>query len=300
MHLTRALCAAAALWLAACDSTETGLAPVGGDQPSQAEIERFARRLHLDLTGAVPGDAFVADAVARLGAGNTAEARRALADELIAAPEFAQLFIEELENRAFGGETAEARYDLLCGIIRGDDPACTTCPFPGDGDFCGSCDCAILQQLYSEREALYEAGDDLTAGATTTSVERRYASTLPFRALTTPEGTADALFEAFLGHLPQEEEQMNAAAMVTGALFPGSPAGLLFHRHGSDYDDLVEIVFESEVYREAVVAAVFERYLGRRPTPPELGVFAAELGEDEPDARPVILAVVSSREYFEQ
>jgi hypothetical protein len=299
MHLVRTLCAAAALWLAACDSTETGLSPVGGDQPSQAEIERFARRLHLDLTGAPPSDAFLADAVERLGAGNTADARRGLADELIASPGFAQLFIEELENRAYGGETAEARYDFLCGVIRGDDPACDACDFPDDGDFCGSCDCAILQQLYTEREALFEAGDDLTGGDTTSSVERRYVASLPFRALSTPEGTADALFEGFLGHLPQDEERMNAAAMVQGALFPGSPAGLLFHRHGSEFDDLVEIVFESEVYREAAVAAVFERYLGRRPTAPELGVFSAELG-DEPDARPVILAVVSSREYFEQ
>lgn len=300
MHLVRSTCAAAALWLAACDSTETGLSPVGGDQPSQAEIERFARRLHLDLTGTVPADAFLADAVLRLGAGNTADARRALAEELVDSPEFAQLFIEELENRAYGGETAEARYDLLCGIIRGDDPECSTCGFPGDGDFCGGCDCAILEQLHSEREALFEAGVDLTAGDTTTSVERRYAQSLPFRAFSTAEGTADIMFESFLGHLPQAEEQMNAAAMVTGALLPGSPAGLLFHRHGSDFDDLVEIVFESEVYREAVVAGVFERYLGRRPTPPELGVFAGELGEEEPDARPVILAVVSSREYFEQ
>jgi len=299
MHLARALLAAAALVAVACDGTETGLTPVGGDQPSQAEIERFARRLHLDLTGAVPDDGFVADAVAQLSAGNTAAARRALAEDLLADPAWAQLFIEELENRAYGGETAEARYDFLCGVLR-DDPPCDTCGFPGDGDFCGGCACPILEELYAEREALFEAGDDLAGGDSTASVERRYAASLPFRALSTPEGTADVLFEGFLGHLPQDEERRNAAAMVSGALLPGSPAGLLFHRHGSDFDDLVEIVFESEVYREAVVAQVFERYLGRRPTGPELGVFAAELDAGEPDARSVILAVVSSREYFEQ
>jgi hypothetical protein len=300
MPLTRALCAAAALCAFACDSTETGLAPVGGDRPSQAEIERFARRLHLDLIGSPPGDAFVADAVAQLTAANTADVRRGLAQGLIDDPGFAQLYVEEIENRTFGGETAETRYDLLCGIIRGDDPACASCGFPEDGDFCGGCACPSLSSLYAEREALFEAAADLDGGESTASVERRFVDTQPFLAFSTPEGVADLLFEGLLGHLPQDEEQRNAAAMVTGALIPGSPAGILFHRHGASYDDLLDILFESAVYREAMVSAVFERYLGRLPSAPELGHFAATLDAVDPDARALIVEVVASREYFEQ
>ena len=47
--------------LAACDRTVDGNLPVGGDQPSQAETERFARRLHLDLTGGSPDDDIAVD-----------------------------------------------------------------------------------------------------------------------------------------------------------------------------------------------------------------------------------------------
>ncbi|MCA9677485.1 MAG: hypothetical protein KC464_20850, partial [Myxococcales bacterium] len=160
--------------------------------------------------------------------------------------------------------------------------------------------CAPLAGYVAERAALRTAVDDLAAGATTSSIERRYVEASPFRALASPDGVAQALFDGFLGHAPQLEERRNAAAMVQGALIAGSPAGLLYHRHGADYADLLDIVFGSEVYREAAVGAVFERYLGRRPTAAELGHFAAGLDPDDPDVRDVILAVVSSREYFEQ
>jgi hypothetical protein len=88
--------------------------------------------------------------------------------------------------------------------------------------------------------------------------------------------------------------------MVFGSFVPGSPAGLLFHRHGANYADLVDIIFASEVYREAAVDAVFLRYLGRGATPEELAFFAGDLDQVSPDVRPVMRAVLSSREYFTQ
>jgi hypothetical protein len=298
MRTYRAL-VALSLALAGCDDTVGGVTPLGGDQPSTAEIERYARRLHLDLTGTPPGDDELAAMVARIETeGNLPEVRRAIAEELIDEPAFAELWVAELESRVFGGETADARYDLVCAIIRDDDPACDGCPAPTDGDYCGNCGCAYLTMLDDERAGLRAAAADLLGDATTGEIERRYAECTPLRILSAPEGVAEVLFTAFLGHAPQEEETRNAAAMVTGALFAGSPAGILYHRHGADFADLLDILFESGVYREAVVGAVFERYLGRRPSAPELGHFAAELG-DAPDARPVILAVVSSREYFD-
>jgi hypothetical protein len=75
---------------------------------------------------------------------------------------------------------------------------------------------------------------------------------------------------------------------------------VLFHRHGSSTADLVDILFESENYREAVVDRAFARYLGRAATPAEMAHFAAQLDDTDPDARGVIEAVVSSREYFAQ
>jgi hypothetical protein len=63
---------------------------------------------------------------------------------------------------------------------------------------------------------------------------------------------------------------------------------------------MIDIVFDSEAYREAVVDAVFLRYLGRNASPAELAWFAAELDDDNPDSRGLIRAVTSSREYFEQ
>ena len=97
------------------------------------------------------------------------------------------------------------------------------------------------------------------------------------------------------------DEQRNGRSLVFGALFdPGRPAGVLFHRHGSNSADLVSILFESENYREAVVDRAFARYLGRAATPAELAHFSARVDAADPDARPIIEAVVSSREYFAQ
>jgi hypothetical protein len=299
---TAILCAAFAASGVACDNTVGGVPPVGGDTPSTAEIERFARRLHLDLTASQPSEGFVGDAVAQLGVdgGNTAAARLAIAQALVDDDGFAGVFVSELEDRTFGGESADDRYDLLCGIVRTDDPTCNVCGPPADGDPCGTCGCAPLTYYFDEREALATAADDLASGDSTSSIERRYAASSALRYLSSPDGVAESLFEAFLGHTPQLEERMNAAAMVQGALLPGSPAGLLYHQHGATFEDLLEIVFGSEVYREAAVSGVFVRYLGRQPTPAELGHFAAGLDADDPDVRDVILAVVSSREYFEQ
>jgi hypothetical protein len=88
--------------------------------------------------------------------------------------------------------------------------------------------------------------------------------------------------------------------MIVGALIPGTPAGLLFHRLGGNYADLIDIVFHSEVYREAMVHRVFDRYLARAPSSAELAHFATTLDATDPDQRGVVRAVVSSREYFEQ
>lgn len=81
---------------------------------------------------------------------------------------------------------------------------------------------------------------------------------------------------------------------------PGSPAGVMFHEYGSSYAEMLDIVFASEVYREALVRRVFDRYLARAPSPAELAHFSRTLDAAEPDARGLVRAVVSSREYFEQ
>jgi hypothetical protein len=153
-----------------------------------------------------------------------------------------------------------------------------------------------------EREGLRAAPAKLTANDLTTSgVERLFASSTVIRALGgSPEGVATTIWENFLWRPPEPEESRNAQLLIIGAIFPGSPAGLLFHRHGATFDDLIDIVFDSEPYREAAVAAVFLRYLGRPPTPVEQAAFTASLDPEAPDVRGVIESVVSSREYFDQ
>ena len=89
----------------------------------------------------------------------------------------------------------------------------------------------------------------------------------------------------------------NARALIFGSIVEGTPAGLLFHRHGATYEDLIDIIFTSEPYRDAVVGGAFQRFLGRPARPAELIVFtptAASAG----DVRPVVQAIVSSGEYF--
>jgi hypothetical protein len=286
------------LCLGACDHTVDGQKPVGGDVDTDAEIQRYLRRAYLDLTGHTPSDTELADATTRLREqANTPTARGAFVDELIQASTFATVFIDELENNVFGGNDLEAQYAFVCGIIRGIVQACNTCT---NNDSC-ACQCANLPAYLAERESLRTTEADIAAGQTSSSVERRYASAQGYYVLAgTPEGITSSLFDDFLGRPAEADEIENGRNMVIGALLPGSPAGLLFHRHGSSYPDMVDIVFTSEVYREAMVRRTFNRYLAREPSSVELAHFVATLDANDPDARPLVRAVVSSREYFDQ
>ena len=176
------------LTLAGCDETVGGNQPIGGDEATEASLQRFVRRTHLDLAGAPPSDAVLAADVATLrGATNPPAARRALVQRLMTEPAWATVGIEELAN---------------------------------------------------------------------------------------------------------------ASAMITGGL-NGGPAGLLFQRLGGTYPQLLDIVWQSEVYREAIVRAVFERYLARRPSATERAHFVALVAPAAPDARLLIEDVMTSKEYFE-
>jgi hypothetical protein len=151
--------------------------------------------------------------------------------------------------------------------------------------------------LKTERDALTTGASALRGGMSTSAIERRYAMATGYFALSgDPANRARALFVDFLGRPGEGEEIENARAMILGGLGSG-PAGLLFHRHGRNYAELLDIVFASEIYREAVVSGVFDRYLARQPTSAELAHFVAAMPAT-PDARPVIEAVLSSKEYF--
>ncbi len=292
----------ALLWatpaLSGCGDTVEDVTPVGGDEISTVELERFARRLHLDLTGTVAEEEFISDTLTRLEADNSASVRAAIVDELLDSADFAELFVSELGNRAFAGESPDAQYDLLCNILRTVEPACMACP--ANADPCADCSCEPIVELTSDRASLLQSTADLADGsATTEDIERRHALSQALLGLAEPSEITTLIFELFLGRPAEPEEVTSGTAMVNGSLIPGAPAGLLFHRYGANYDDFIDIVFASEIYREATVSGVFSRYLGRLPTPIELAHFSTNL--DTPaDARPVIRAVVSSGEYFAQ
>jgi hypothetical protein len=288
-----------ALALAGCSEVRDGFTPVLGDNVTEAEKERFARRLYLDLTGLPATDAQTKAVVDKLAEGNTPEVRDAVAKGLVESPDLAKLYVSETENAAFSGQSFEAGYAFVCGIVRGTDVACLSC---ADPDPC-TCSCPALTALSAERQSVRDLTDDFVAGSgvVTSDVDRAFADTVAFQFNgTSPDGIATQLFQAFLGRPAEKDEQKNARFMIIGSIIPESPAGLLFHRHGAKYDDLLDIVFTSEVYREAMVGRVFGRYLGRRPTPDELRHFSATLDEDHPDLRPIIRAVVTSDEYFHQ
>jgi hypothetical protein len=286
------------LCLVACDETVSGQKPVGGNVDTEAEIQRYLRRAYLDLTGHVPSDADLAASTVRLqDAGNSVAAREGLVDELIAKQDFANVWIEELENGIFGGNTLDQQYALVCGIIRGTVPACNSCT---ETDSC-YCNCGPLPMYRTEKESLAKTKADFMAGTKSSELERRYASAFGYFVLAGgPEGRVSTLFDDFLSRPAEPDEIENGRSMIFGALFPGSPAGLMFHRHGSSYDDLIDIVFESEVYRESMVRRVFGRYLAHEPSSAELAFFTPTLDATAPDVRPLVRAVLSSREYFEQ
>jgi hypothetical protein len=288
----------ALLCVSSCDDTVTGQKPIGGTVDTEAEIQRFLRHAYLDLSGHGPSDADLATATTRLqGEHDTPTARAALVDELLAKDEFAKVWIEELENGIFGGNTLDTQYALVCGIIRGTDPACLSC---SDADSC-ACTCPVMGQYLTERTQLRMTTADLGSGTKSSTIERRYAMAYGYYVLAgTLEGRVRTLFDDFLARAAEPDEIENGRSMIFGAIIPGSPAGLLFHRHGASYADLVDIVFSSDVYRESLVRRVFERYLARTPSSVELAYFLSTLDATEPDVRGLVRAVVSSREYFQQ
>lgn len=293
------LLALALLGLASCNQRRDGIAPVLGDDATVAEKERFARRIYLDLTGLPPTPAQTEALIRRLDAeGNTAETRGAVAAEIIASPEMAHLSFTEAADAAFSGQTIGVGYYIVCEVARAMDAACGACE---EADPC-QCDCPQIAGFRAEREALSALADDLAAGGdtSTSDIEKALCKSAPFLYNgTTAEGIATQVFQAFLARPPEGDELDNARFMTFGSFVPGSPSGLLFHRHGGSYDDLLDIVFESEVYRDAMVLRAFQRYLGRRPSSDELRHFSASLDPGKPDMRPLVHALVSSSEYFQ-
>jgi hypothetical protein len=282
----------------ACGDTITGNKPAGKTVDSDAQLQRYLRRAYLDLSGSAPGDSELGDATARLrDAGNTAAAREVLVDDLIGRDGFTTLWLGELDSAVFGGATLEQQYTFVCALIRALAPPCMSCTAT---DAC-SCSCAAMQPYAAERSSLRASAADLKAGTTTATIERRYAMATAYYILVgTPENRVKALFDDFLARAAEADEIENGRAMIVGALFPGQPAGLMFHRLGGSYADLIDIVFHSEVYREAMVRRVFDRYLARSPSATELAHFVATLNATDPDLRGVVRAVVASREYFDQ
>lgn len=286
------------LCLAACENTVGDQKPVGGHTDTEAEVQRYVRRAYLDLTGRPPSDADLQATTTTLrDAGNTAAARAAFVDERIASDDYAKLWVEELENGIFGGNTLADQYQFVCSIVRGQDRSCDSCT---QTDSC-KCTCNILPTLDTERTDLMKAQADFKASMPTSDIERRYAMAIGYFILNGgPESRVVALFDDFLSRPAEGDEIENGRAMIFGAIFPGAPAGLMFHRHGSNYADLIDIVFESEVYRESMVRRVFNRYLAREPSSIELAYFPTTLDATKPDMRSLVRAVLSSREYFDQ
>jgi len=281
----------------ACDDTIGGQKPIGGSVDSEASIQRYLRRASLDLSGKPPSDADLVAQTAQLrDRSNTAAARGELVDGLIARPEFAALWTQELENAIFGGNDLAQQYQLVCSLVRGD-AACLGCTATDPCD----CTCPQIQTLKAERTSLMTTATDFGTQTSTGELERRYATASGYFALIgAAEARVSALFVDFLARTAEADEIENGRMMIFGSLIPGSPAGLMFHRDGASYADLLDIVFTSEVYREAIVRRVFLRYLAREPGTDELAHFVPTLDAMKPDARPVVRAVLSSREYFDQ
>jgi hypothetical protein len=286
------------LVLAGCEQTIDDQKPVGSQVDSEAAVQRYVRRAYLDLSGRPPAEAVLETATTRLrDAQNTAAVRAALVDELIAHDDYSKVWVEELEQAIFGGNTLDAQYAFVCAIVRGDNPACDSCML---ADSC-ACACGALPTLAAERTDLRKAVADFKAGMATSDIERRYAAAIGYFALSgTPEGRVGVLFDDFLSRAAEADEIENGRSMIFGAIFPGAPAGLMFHRHGSNYADLIDIIFDSEVYRESMVRRVFNRYLAREPSSVELAYFVTTLDATKPDMRGLVRAVLSSREYFDQ
>jgi hypothetical protein len=287
------------LLLCGACSLESNLLPASGGQASAIEVERFARRLYLDLLGSSPGAADLSALETKLAGAGTAALRAAAADDLMTRTAFAKNYVVELEGRVFAGEQLSNTYQLICLVFSVYDPACKNIPPSDMMDQC-SVDCASVKSLADERALLAGSSDDLAAGATTSTIERRYASAMVFRySFVDQKALADGVWNGFLGRKAGADEERNASLMAYD-LQDQRPKGVIFGKLGGNLTDLVDIVFSSEAYREAMVQYAFVRYLGRPPSPVELAVFADRVDAENPDLRPLTRAVVSSREYFAQ
>jgi hypothetical protein len=158
-----------------------------------------------------------------------------------------------------------------------------------------------LATYKAERDDLEKTTTDFHGGTESSAIERRYAMAFGYFVLAgAPEGRVSALFDDFLSRTAEPDEIENGRSMILGFALDNAPAGLLFHKHGRNYADMIDIIFTSEAYRESIVRRVFNRYLAREPSSAELAHFVPTLDAAKPDARDLVRAVLASREYFEQ
>ena len=130
--------------LGACNETHGGNQPIGGDVDTEAEIQRYLRRAYLDLTGSGPSDAELAASTTRLHdgrqhVGGARRARRRAARQV----EFSTVWVEELENAIFGGNSISSSTTTSCARSSRPDPACKSCTLT---DSC-ACPCPPIVPL---------------------------------------------------------------------------------------------------------------------------------------------------------
>jgi len=205
--------------LVACNDTQSGNQPVGGQVDSAAAVERYVRHATLDLSGSPPADADLQATAGQLrGQGNTAAARGTFVDGLIANAAFPKTWIEELENGIFGGNTLDNQYALICSILRSSTQDCLSCTA---ADSC-TCTCPEIAPLLTERTQLRMNASDLGGGTASSAIERRYALAEGYYALAgSPEGRVKNLFTDFLARTAEPDEIENGRAMILGQIIPG-------------------------------------------------------------------------------
>lgn len=276
---------------------ESDLYPASEAAPSAASVERYVRRAHVDLTGAVPDEATIVAARDRLlEDGASAAARIAFARTLVESEAFARKLVDDVRTAAFDGVPTDRVFAIYCRASANGDGGCEKCPFDA-ADPC-ACDCSGTTLLAGERAAIGDFAARFAAGEASSTIERELATSAIYQMHGgSVEGLATSLFEDFFDRPPEADEIANVRSCARGSGVSGMGC-TLFRENASNYAGMVERAFASEVYREAAVRRVFRQLLGRVPEPVEYRTFAVT--SDAPfDVRPLVIKVIASNEYFD-
>ncbi len=248
-----------------------------------AQAESYVRKAWLDVAGTAPDQASLETAVEVLvAAGGSDEARFSFATSLSQSLQAAETFWAWMAGRSFGSATdVNAEYEQLFYFlsssgIEGKEPG----EVLEEWDRVMALPSALAKGEVSHREVARQIQGSILA--------HWYASG--------NEWFLDSLFRAALDRAPSSVEVEQGKRALSGGEGENQAPAVLFGTTCDALEGLGYCLFDSRAWSDSAIDLLFNRLLGRPPSPEER-VWLGRTYHQDNDLAAVMARIVASREY---